>query len=58
MKQRTLPNFSLLALIVSCLMQVGAQLFAILVIVRTVVAAPPRSFAIFDGEYGYDSSSF
>jgi len=57
-KKRMLPNLSLIALIVSCFMQIGAQLFAILVIVRTVVAAPPRSFAIFDGEYGYDSSIF
>lgn len=58
MNKRTLPNFSLIVLIVSCFVQIGAQLFAILVIVRTVVAAPPRSFAILHGEYGYDSSGF
>ncbi|MEO7360819.1 MAG: hypothetical protein ABI120_10845 [Gemmatimonadaceae bacterium] len=58
MNARTLPNISLIALIASCFIQIGAQLFAILVIVRTVVTAPPRSFAIFQGEYGYDSGFF
>ena len=58
MDKRPLKNLSLIALIVSCFMQIGAQLFAIVVIVRTVIAAPPRSFAIFEGEYGYDSSIF
>ena len=58
MTSRMLPNFSLIALITSCFIQVGAQLFAILVIVRTVIAAPPRSFSIFEGEYGYDSGFF
>jgi hypothetical protein len=54
----TLRNVPLIAAITSCFIQVGAQLFAILVIVRTVIAAPPRSFAIFQGEYGYDSGFF
>ncbi len=58
MTNRTLPNLSLIALIASCFIQIGAQLFAVLVIVRTVIAAPPRSFAIFEGEYGYDSGFF
>lgn len=58
MNKRTLPDLSLIALIASCFTQIGAQLFAIVVIVRTVVTAPPRSFAIFEGEYGYDSSIF
>ena len=58
MKTQTLPTPSLIALIVSCFIQIGAQLFAIVVIVRTVIAAPPRSLAIFNGEYGYDSSVF
>lgn len=58
MNARTLPNISLIALIASCLIQVGAQLFAILVVVRTVISAPPRSFALFEGEYGYDSGFF
>ena len=58
MSKRMFPNVSLIALIASCFIQIGAQLFAIAVIVRTVIAAPPRSFAIFEGEYGYDSSAF
>ena len=58
MNKQTLPDFSLIALISSCFIQIGAQFFAIFVIVRTVIEAPPRSFAIFEGEYGYDSSSF
>ncbi|HEX2723918.1 MAG TPA: hypothetical protein VHM24_13465 [Gemmatimonadaceae bacterium] len=45
-------------MIVSCFLQLGAQCFAIAVVVRTVIAAPPRSFRIFDGPYGYDSSGF
>lgn len=56
-----MPRFKDLALIASatsCLVQAGAQLFAILVIVRTLVAAPPRSFAMLQGEHGYDSSIF
>lgn len=58
MKRQTLPNATLVALIASCFTQVGAQLFAIVVVVRTLVAAPPRSFAILQGEHAYDSSSF
>jgi hypothetical protein len=58
MTKRLLPNLSLIALAASCFIQIGAQLFAIVVIVRTVIAAPPRSFAMFEGEYGYDSSIF
>ena len=58
MTSRQVPNLSLIALIASCFTQIGAQLFAILVIVRTAIAAPPRSFAIFEGEYGYDSGFF
>lgn len=58
MNSRIFPNLSLIGLITSCLIQVGAQLFAILVIVRTVITAPPRSFAIFEGAYGYDSGFF
>jgi hypothetical protein len=54
----TLKNVSLIAAIASCFTQIGAQLFAIVVIVRTTIAAPPRSFAMLEGEYGYDSSIF
>ena len=58
MDKQTIQNLSLIALVASFFIQIGAQLFAIVVIVRTVIAAPPRSFAIFGGEYGYDSSAF
>ena len=58
MNKRNLPNLSLIGLAASCFIQIGAQLFAIIVIVRTVIAAPPRSFAMFEGAYGYDSSLF
>ena len=58
MTRRSLPNITLIALIVSCILQVGAQLFAIAVIVRVVQSAPPRSFAILEGPYRYDSSAF
>ena len=54
----TVKNISLIASIASCFTQIGAQLFAVVVIVRTAIAAPPRSFAMFEGEYGYDSSIF
>jgi hypothetical protein len=48
----------LTALIVSCFIQSGAQLFAISVLARVVQSAPPRSFAILEGPYRYDSSAF
>ena len=58
MTRRHLPNIALIALIVSCFIQIGAQLFAVSVIARVVQSAPPRSFTIFEGTYGYDSSAF
>ena len=58
MNSHAVKNVSLIASIVSCFTQIGAQLFAIVVIVRTTIAAPPRSFAMLEGEYGYDSSIF
>lgn len=51
-------NVSLIAAAVSALLQSGAQLFAVAVIVRTVTAAPPRSLAMYAGEYGYHSGPF
>jgi hypothetical protein len=54
----SLPNVTLIALIVSCFVQIGAQLFAISIIARVVHSAPPRSFAILEGPYRYDSSAF
>jgi hypothetical protein len=61
MRRFAVSKFKELALIASaasCLVQAGAQLFAILAVVRTLVAAPPRSFAMLQGEHGYDSSLF
>ncbi len=58
MTERKLHDLSLIALIVSYFLQFGAQLFAIAIIVRTVIAAPPRSFRLFEGPYAYDSSAF
>ena len=51
-------NVTLMALAAACLVQVGAQLFALSVVASTVSAAPPRSLAILQGEYRYDSSGF
>lgn len=51
-------NLMLMALIISCFMQIGAQLFAVSQVVSTIAEAPPRSFAILEGQYRYDSSSF
>ena len=56
--RRSLPNLTLIALIVSCFTQIGAQLFAISIIARVVQSSPPRSFAILEGPYRYDSSAF
>jgi hypothetical protein len=47
--------FSLLA---GVFIQLGAQLFAILVIVSTLVESPPESFALIRGDFAYDSSKF
>lgn len=58
MSDRNFRNVSLMALIISCFIQIGAQLFAISVVVSTITAAPPRSFAILEGAYHYDSSPF
>ena len=58
MTRRYLPNVMLVALIVSCFIQIGAQLFAVSMIARVVKSAPPRSFAILEGAYRYDSSAF
>lgn len=51
-------NFSLLSLTSGLFIQLGAQLFAILVIVGTLVESPPESLAMLNGPYGYDSSLF
>jgi len=51
-------NLTLIASTASCLLQTGAQLFAVSVVASTLSEAPPRSFAMLQGEYGYNSSSF
>jgi len=58
MKELNLRNLTLMALVGCCLMQIGAQLYALSVVASTVSAAPPRSFAMLQGEYGYNSSAF
>jgi hypothetical protein len=58
MKELNLRNITMMALVACCLMQIGAQLYALSVVASTVSAAPPRSFAILEGEYRYDSSAF
>ena len=58
MKELNLSNATLMAAVASCFIQFGAQLFALIVVAGTVAEAPPRSFAMFQGEYGYNSSIF
>src|ERR1043165_10027367 len=58
MKRADASSLTLAALVASCFIQIGAQLFALVVVAVTVAEAPPRSFAMFAGEYGYDSSGF
>ena len=53
-----LKNLTLLTLTGSSLLQTGAQLFAVSIVASTVSEAPPRSFAMLQGEYGYNSSTF
>jgi hypothetical protein len=48
----------LLSLIGAVFIQFGAQLFAIIVIVSTLVESPPESFALIRGDFAYDSSKF
>ena len=58
MRTPTIPNLSLIPAVVGALLQAGAQLFAIAVVVGTVTKAPPRSLAMYAGEYGYNSGPF
>ncbi len=58
MRTPTIANLSLIPAVVGALLQAGAQLFAIAVVVGTVTAAPPRSLAMYAGEYGYNSGPF
>ncbi len=58
MKTPTIPNLSLIPAVACALLQAGAQLFAVAVVVGTVTEAPPRSLTMYAGEYGYDSGPF
>lgn len=58
LRSPTFANLSLIPAVVGALLQAGAQLFAIVVVVGTVTAAPPRSLAMYAGEYGYKSGPF
>lgn len=58
MRTPTIPNLSLIPAAIAAILQAGAQLFAISVIVSTVTKAPPRSLAMYAGEYGYNSGPF
>ena len=58
MRGKHLPNVTLIALTVSYFVQVGAGIFALAVVARVVSAAPPRSLAMLEGTYRYDSSAF
>jgi len=57
-KTLTLSTLSLIPAVVGALLQAGAQLFAVAVVVGTVTKAPPRSLAMYAGEYGYNSGPF
>jgi hypothetical protein len=58
MGELNIRNLTLMALIIRCFAQIGAQLFALSVVASTLAEAPPRSFAMLEGQYRYDSSSF
>lgn len=58
MRTHLLPNLTLAMAAIGALLQAGAQLFAVMVVVGTVTQAPPRSLAMYAGEYGYNSAPF
>ena len=58
MKELNVRNITMMAAVAGSFVQIGAQLYALSVVASTVSAAPPRSFAILQGEYRYDSSAF
>lgn len=49
---------AILSLLCAVFVQAGAQLFAIMVVVSTLVESPPESFAMIRGDFAYDSSKF
>jgi hypothetical protein len=58
MQTNRFGNLSFLSLIGGLFIQLGAQLFALLVIVRILIKAPPESLAMLKEPYGYDSSIY
>lgn len=52
------PTLSLMTLICGYFIIVGAEVFGHVVVGTTAFAAPPRSLAMFEGPYGYDSAAF
>lgn len=58
MNELNLRNITMMAAVAGSFIQIGAQLYALSVVASVVSAAPPRSFAILQGEYRYDSSAF
>jgi hypothetical protein len=50
MRELNIPNVTLIAAVAGWFVQMGAQLFALVVLVGTILSAPPRSFAIFQSE--------
>lgn len=58
MKELDLPNVTLMAVVTNCFIQFEAQLFTLTIIFSTVAEAPLRSFSMFEGECGYNSSAF
>jgi hypothetical protein len=51
-------NIALMALVASWFIQIGGQVFALIAVDSALIAAPPRSFAMLQGEYRYDSDAF
>lgn len=52
------PTLSLMALICGYFIIVGAEVFGHMVAGAIAFEAPPRSLAMFEGPYGYDSAAF
>jgi len=55
---KKLSAFLFLSLLSLLLIQSGAQLFAIIVAVSTLIESPPESLAMIQGDFPYDSSIF
>jgi hypothetical protein len=58
MKDLNLRNIVLMAAVASWFIQIGGQVFALITVDSVLIAAPPRSFALLQGEYRYDSEAF